>query len=384
MDEAGSPGADAVYARPVGRPFWLLAELTYRCPLQCPYCSNPLSFARHHQELTSSEWMRVISESRALGTTQLGFSGGEPLIRNDLEHLVAHARGLGFYTNLITSAIGLDERRLAAIAEAGIDSVQISFQASSRELNDAIAGCTSFERKLQAARLVKARKLPLTLCIVIHRGNIDQIESILELCIALGADYVELASTQFYGWAKLNRDQLLPSREQVQRAEATAHRYQERLAGSMRIFYVVPDYHEERPKACMSGWGAVFLAIAPDGTALPCHAARELPGLAFPNVRALSLDAIWHDSPAFNRFRGESWMKEPCASCPERAKDFGGCRCQAWLLSGDAANADPVCSKSPHHQRVLEAVERAQQQAAGTGGAAPWTYRNPANSRTVI
>jgi PqqA peptide cyclase len=381
MSEAGSSAAETVQRPPAPKPFWLLAELTYRCPLQCPYCSNPLAYAAHRSELSTGEWLRVLGEARALGATQLGFSGGEPLLRQDLEQLVAAARGLGYFTNLITSALGLDQARLQALKDAGLDSVQVSFQASAKAENDRIAGCTSFERKLAAARLVKAMGLPLTLCVVIHRDNIDDIEAILELCVALGADYVELASTQYYGWAKLNQAALLPSRAQVDRAEAVAHRYQERYQGKMKIFYVVPDYHEERPKRCMNGWGAVFLVVAPDGAALPCHAARELPGLAFPNVRALSLAAIWYDSPAFNRYRGLEWMQEPCRSCDEREKDLGGCRCQAWLLSGDAANADPVCAKSPHHQRVLEHVRAAGAAALAGAGPAAFTYRTVANSR---
>jgi pyrroloquinoline quinone biosynthesis protein E len=380
MGADGSPAPERAQpqqppARP--QPLWLLAELTYRCPLQCPYCSNPVDYARHDQELATADWLRVLREARALGATQLGFSGGEPLARKDLVELVAEARRLGYYTNLITSAIGLDEARLRALKEAGLDNVQISFQASSRELNDRIAGLPSFERKLAAARLVKAQGFPLTLCVVIHRGNIDAIAAILDLAIELQADYVELASTQYYGWAKQNRNQLLPSKEQVTRAEAVAHQYQQRCAGSMRIFYVVPDYHEDRPKACMNGWGAVFLAIAPDGAALPCHAARELPGFVFPNVREHSVAEIWNGSEAFNRYRGDAWMKEPCRSCPERFKDFGGCRCQAWLLTGDAANADPVCGKSPRHQVVLDAVAEAAAAAPG-----PWLYRNAANSRS--
>ncbi len=360
------------------QPLWLLAELTYRCPLQCPYCSNPIDFARRQNELTTQEWRRVLQEARALGATQLGFSGGEPLIRRDLLELVDEAHRLGFYTNLITSAIGLDEARLLALKAAGLDHVQISFQASRQPLNDAVAGHASFVHKLQAARLVKLNDLPLTLCVVIHRSNIDSIADILELAHELQADYVELASAQYYGWAKQNRSQLLPTREQVIRAEAIAHQYQERWQGVMRIFYVVPDYHEERPKACMNGWGAVFMAITPDGTALPCHAARELPGFDFPNVRDHDLASIWQRSAAFNRYRGEAWMTEPCRSCPERAKDFGGCRCQAWLLTGNAANADPVCSKSPHHHLVQAAVHEAATVPAG-----PWLFRNADNSQAL-
>ena len=380
MGAAGSsaPDTSVVDARP--KPLWLLAELTYRCPLQCPYCSNPVAFAGIQNELTTVEWLRVLTQARALGSAQLGLSGGEPLARPDLVDLVREARTLGYFSNLITSAVGLDAARLDALQSAGLDSVQISFQAASVALNDRIGGATTFAKKLAAARLVKERGFPLTLCIVIHRENIHEMRAILDLCVELGADYVELATTQYYGWAKLNRQHLLPTREQVVAAEAIAHEYQERHRDRMRIFYVVPDYHEERPKACMNGWGNVFLTIAPDGAALPCHAARELPGLEFPNVRAREVSWIWYDSPAFNRFRGFDWMKEPCRACPERFKDYGGCRCQAYLLSGDAANADPVCSLSPHHQTVLDAVALAE---SGAPAASVMQYRNPANSRQL-
>ncbi len=386
MGADGSPVAEpiapsaAASTVPAGvaatRPLWLLAELTYRCPLQCTYCSNPLGYAGIQDELTTVEWVRVLREARALGAAQLGFSGGEPLARPDLVELVAEARRLGYFTNLITSAVGLDAARLDALEAAGLDSVQISFQAADAQLNDRIGGARTFARKLEAARLVKARGLPLTLCIVIHKANIHQVRAILDLTVELGADYVELATTQYYGWAKLNRAQLLPTRDEVRAAEAVAHEYQERFRGKMRIFYVVPDYHEERPKACMNGWGNVFLTIAPDGAALPCHAARDLPGLDFPNVRERDVAWIWRDSPAFNRFRGYEWMQAPCRTCPERFKDFGGCRCQAYLLTGDAAAADPVCALSPRHQVVLDAVAEAAAAPAGDPH-----YRNPANSR---
>ncbi|WP_295607289.1 pyrroloquinoline quinone biosynthesis protein PqqE, partial [uncultured Lamprocystis sp.] len=258
------------------KPLWLLAELTYRCPLQCPYCSNPLDIARYQDELSTAEWVKVFREARALGAVQLGLSGGEALVRQDLEELIAAAHALGFYTNLLTSGVGMDERRIRGFKEAGLDHIQISFQASSEELNNFIAGNDSFKHKLEMARLVKHYGYPMVLCFVLHRHNTDHVEQILDLAHALQADYVELATTQYYGWAMLNRDQLFPTREQVAHAEATAHRYQEKLKGRMKTLYVVPDYYEDRPKACMKGWGAIFLTVAPDGTALPCHAAGSL------------------------------------------------------------------------------------------------------------
>lgn len=363
------------------KPLWLLAELTYRCPLQCPYCSNPLDIARYKDELSTEEWVRVFREARALGAVQLGLSGGEALVRKDLEELIAEAHRLGFYINLLTSGVGMDERRIRAFKEAGLDHIQISFQASSEELNNFIAGKDSFQHKLEMARLVKQYGYPMVLCFVLHRYNTDQVEQILDMAHALQADYVELATTQYYGWALLNRDQLFPTREQVQRAEAVAHRYQEKLKGRMKTLYVVPDYYEDRPKACMRGWGSIFLTIAPDGTALPCHAAGSLPGLTFPNVREHDIAWIWNESPDFNRFRGFAWMKEPCRSCPERTKDFGGCRCQAYLLTGDPANADPVCSKSPHHAELQARVDAMGADDSTDGGLAPIVFRNMRNSK---
>lgn len=378
MSKAGSD------SNKLPQPLWLLAELTYACPLQCPYCSNPMDFARIKDELSTEDWLRVLREARAMGATQLGFSGGEPLVRQDLEVLIAEGRKLGYYTNLITSGVGMDEARIKAFKEAGLDHIQVSFQASSEELNNFIAGTDAFQHKLEMARLVKAYGYPMVLCFVTHRGNIDQTKDILELAIALNADYVELATTQYYGWAYHNRDQLLPSREQLQKAEAVAHEYQEKMKGRMRIFYVVPDYYENRPKACMNGWGKVFLTIAPDGAALPCHAARQLPGLEFPNVKDHSVDWIWNRSPAFNHFRGYEWMQEPCRSCPEKTKDFGGCRCQAYMLTGDATNADPVCEFSPHRHIVDEAIEQAEIMARRPKGEAkPLVFRNPKNSRAL-
>ncbi len=370
-----SPGTD-------GKPLWLLAELTYRCPLQCPYCSNPVEIDKYKNELSTQDWFRVLREAREMGATQLGLSGGEPLLRQDLEDIIAEARRLGYYSNLITSAVGMDEARVKAFKEAGLDHIQVSFQASSEELNNLIAGTDAWQQKMDMARAVKSNGYPMVLCFVLHRRNEDQVENILDLAIDLEADYVELATTQYYGWAMVNRDQLLPTRAQVERAEAIAHRYQEQMKGRMKIYYVVPDYYEDRPKACMNGWGSVFLTITPDGTALPCHAAAQLPGIEFPNVRDHSIAAIWDRSDAFNRFRGFDWMKEPCRSCPEKTKDFGGCRCQAWMLTGDATNADPVCSKSPHHDKLLAYLDEANADTDKLD-AKPLVFRNMRNAKKL-
>ena len=364
------------------KPLWLLAELTYACPLQCPYCANPVDYTRYKDELSTEDWLKVLREARAMGAAQLGFSGGEPLVRRDLEVLIAEARKLGYYTNLITSGFGMTEARIKAFKEAGLDHIQLSIQADNKELSDFIAGARSFEHKQEVARLVKKYGYPMVLCIVPHRYNVDRIEECLEMAIALEADYVEWATTQYYGWALLNRDQLMPTREQLLRSEAIAHKYQEKMKGKMKIYYVVPDYYEGRPKACMNGWGAIFLTIAPDGAALPCHSARDLPGLTFPNVREHSIQWIWDESPTFNLFRGYEWMKAPCKTCPERTKDFGGCRCQAYLLTGDATNADPVCSLSPHHSKIQEIIER-----ANTGPAVhekPLIFRNSRNAEAYV
>ena len=364
------------------QPLWLLAELTYACPLQCPYCSNPVDFATHGAELSTEDWLRVLREARTMGATQLGFSGGEPLARRDLDTLIAEARKLGYYTNLITSAVGMDAERVARFREIGLDHIQVSFQASDAELNDLIAGTTSFEHKLDMARAVKASGFPMVLCFVLHRDNMDRVDDLLELAKSLSADYVELATTQYYGWAWVNRDRLMPTREQLKAAEQVTNRFREKRAGNMKIYYVVPDYYETRPKPCMNGWGQMFLTIAPDGTALPCHAARQLPGISFPNVRDASIEDIWRRSDAFNHFRGYDWMKEPCRSCPEKSKDFGGCRCQAYMLTGDAANADPVCDKSPFHDRVLATIDTPAQPLAEVVEK-PLVFRNPKNSKAL-
>lgn len=364
-----------------GPPLWLLAELTYRCPLQCPYCSNPLDFAQTEQELSTEQWISVLRQGREMGAAQLGFSGGEPLVRPDLPELIAEARKLGYYTNLITSGLGLTEARVEAFAEAGLDHIQVSFQASDPELNNAVAGSRkAFEQKLAMAKAVKAAGYPMVLNFVIHRHNIHQMPDIIDLCERLDADYVELATCQYYGWAFENREGLMPSKAQLVRAEAEVNDSRARLqakGSAMKLIFVTPDYYEERPKACMNGWGNLFLTVAPDGTALPCHSARLLP-IDFPNVKELGLREIWYDSPGFNHYRGDEWMPEPCRSCDEKDKDFGGCRCQAYLLTGNADNADPVCGKSPNHERIL-AARRAADHA--TAGLQDLVYRNARNSR---
>ena len=371
LETAHGVGPPLKTAHGIGPPLWLLLELTYRCPLHCVYCYNPTDFANTGAELATADWIRVLREARALGAVQLGLSGGEPLVREDLEPLVAEAHALGFYINLITSGVGMSEVRMRALKEAGLDHIQLSFQDSNRELNDFLSSTRTFERKSQVASLIRQHGYPMVLNVVLHRLNIDHVGEILEMAEAMGAQYVELANTQYYGWAWLNRAHLLPSRAQLERAEAVTRRFRERVGNRMQIYFVVPDYFETRPKACMNGLGSVFLAIAPDGTAMPCHAARMLPGLNLPNVRDADIRAIWYDSPAFNRFRGEAWMKEPCRSCPERSRDFGGCRCQAYLLTGDPDNADPVCDLSPHHALVTSAVARAEQAGSAAPAAAP-------------
>ncbi len=375
-------GDGSVSSRP-NSPLWLLAELTYRCPLHCVYCSNPVDYTAYGEELATEDWLRVLREGRELGATQLGFSGGEPLVRDDLEVLVAEARRLGYYSNLITSGIGLNERRIAALKEGGLDHIQVSFQDSTREMNDFLSSTRTFDLKRRIAKLVKQYDYPMVLNVVLHRLNIDHVGQILELAAELEAEYVELANTQYYGWAYLNRDLLLPSREQLRRAEEVTNRFRELVGNKMKIYFVVPDYCENRPKACMNGWGSVFLNLTADGLALPCHEARMLPGLDFPSVREHDLRWIWHASPAFNRYRGDEWMKEPCRSCPEKAKDYGGCRCQAYLLTGDAALADPVCDKSPQHALITLAVERARQAGAGVETKPVLFYRDDENSRRL-
>lgn len=368
----------------VNPPLWLLAELTYRCPLHCPYCSNPTDFAAQDRELSTGQWIEVFCQARAMGCVQLGFSGGEPLVRKDLPELIAAARELGFYTNLITSGIGLTEKKLQSFADAGLDHIQISFQASDETLNAALAGSEkAFHQKLAMAKAVKALGYPMVLNFVLHRHNIDQLDRIIELAIQLDADDVELATCQFYGWAHENREGLLPTREQIVAAEAVVKRYRARMAEEGRLanlLFVTPDYYEERPKGCMGGWGAIFMSVTPEGTVLPCHSARQLP-VEFPSVLEQDLQHIWYHSFGFNRYRGYDWMPEPCRSCSEKEQDFGGCRCQAFMLTGSADNADPVCAKSPHHGTILAAREEANRTQKSIE---QLLFRTQANSRLIF
>jgi pyrroloquinoline quinone biosynthesis protein E len=365
----------------ISPPYWLLAELTYQCPLHCAFCYNPINYDAVRNELSTGEWVRVMREARAMGAVQLGFSGGEPLARDDLEELVAEARRLGFYSNLITSGVGLNEQRISALKEAGLDHIQLSFQDSTKELNDFLSSTKTFDLKQKVAKLIKQYDYPMVMNCVLHRYNLPHVGKIIEMALALGAEYLELANTQYYGWAMKNRDQLMPTLEQVREAERVVNEYREKIGDRCKLLFVVPDYFEDRPKACMSGWGAVFLGVAPDGVALPCHNARDLPGLNLPNVRDMGLAEIWRDSPAFNAFRGNDWMQEPCRSCDEKARDLGGCRCQAFMLAGDAAATDPVCSKSPHRDRVDQVIRFAGMPATPQIIEQPIIFRTNANSR---
>ena len=350
-------------------PTTLLAELTYRCPLRCPYCSNPLEMTQAEAELSTADWKRVFTQARNLGVLQLGLSGGEPLVRKDLEELVAHARQEGLYTTLVTSGLGLVRARLDRLREAGIDHIQISFQDVDTDMAEKIAGVRSVKQKLEAAALVKSMALPFSVNVVLHRANLDRLEAIIAMAAELGADRLELANTQYYGWALENRVALMPTRAQVDRARAIAEQAIKQYRGRMRIIFVLPDYYESYPKPCYGGWGVNYVLVTPDGRALPCHGATSISTLEFVNVRDHSLDWIWRESPIFNAFRGDAWMKEPCRSCPRKATDFGGCRCQAFALTGDAANADPVCTLAPHRGIIDAALTEAE-------GPLEYTYRS--------
>ncbi len=334
-------------------PLGLLAELTHRCPLGCPYCSNPLALDRREDELDTATWARVFAEAAALGVLQVHLSGGEPGARRDLVALVQAAHAAGLYTNLITSAVGITATTLRALADAGLDHVQISIQDSEQASADRIAGYDgAFSRKRALAAEVAALKIPLTVNVVVHRANIDRIGAMVAQARALGASRVEIAHVQYYGWALRNRAALMPSAAQVARAAQTVEDLRRRHHGEIVIDAVVPDYYARLPKPCVGGWGRRSLNVTPAGKVLPCHAAESIPGLEFWSVREHALADIWKSSPAFNAFRGTDWMTEPCRSCERRHVDFGGCRCQAFAVTGDARAADPVCHLSPHHADV--------------------------------
>ena len=364
-------------------PMWLLAELTFACPVQCSYCSNPLELsASRKNELSTEEWISVMRQARKLGAVQLGFSGGEPLVRKDLEELIIEAKSLGFYINLITSSIGLTAEKITTLKEAGLGHIQISFQGSNRESNKLLGGTDSFDHKVAMTKEVIKQDLPLGLNFVLHRQNLHQVEEFLTMAQSVGAEFVELANCQYYGWGLHNREHLLPSQDQLIEAERVTNEFREKYKGDMDVFFVAPDYYDDRPKKCSNGWGTTFMTVNPDGEVLPCQAAKVIPGLEFPNVRDHELKEIWENSDLFNRFRGTQLMKEPCASCPEKEIDLGGCRCQALMLTGDATNADPVCSLSPHHDEILRITEKAQRPFR-EDETRQLIFRNPGNSKKI-
>jgi PqqA peptide cyclase len=367
-------------------PLALIAELTHRCPLHCVYCSNPLELQNAAAEISTEEWIRVFHEAAELGSLHVHLTGGEPLARADLTELVAGARSTKLYTNLITSGIGLPGDRLQALVEAGLEHIQLSFQDSREGSANAIAGTQSHRHKLELARHIRKFKVAFTVNVVVHRQNLDRLDEIIALAEDLGPDRLEIANVQYYGWALANRDALLPTHQQLQQSKEIVAAAVERLQGRMRIDHVAPDYYARYPKACMGGWGRRLILIDPAGRALPCHAANVIPGMAFDNVRQHSLEWIWKESSAFRRFRGDEWMPEPCRSCDRRIEDFGGCRCQAFLLTGNASATDPVCTLAPAHHLVTEQVACANSgrlSAAITVGTTPrnpgqWLYRiNP-------
>jgi pyrroloquinoline quinone biosynthesis protein E len=374
----------------ISNPLALIAELTHRCPLHCVYCSNPLELQSRASELSTEDWSRVFQEAAQAGVLQADFTGGEPLARTDIVDLIRAARSAGLYVNLITSGLPLDEPKLAALVEAGLDHFQLSFQGAREDIANEISGTKSHAHKLRVLDWLKRHRVAVTLNFVIHRRNIDQLEEMLAIAESSSATRIEFANVQYYGWAFANRENLLPTRQQLDRSIEFVKRAQERLQGRIRIDFVVPDYYAKYPKPCMGGWGRKLLLITPTGDALPCHAAQVIPGLSFENVKNRNLQEIWEQSAAFQKFRGEDWMQEPCKTCDRRELDFGGCRCQALLLAGDATATDPVCSLAPQRSKVDAILSTLNfiPASIGTGLAPPtseqltqpsWLYRpNPA------
>ncbi len=355
---------------PGPRPWNLIAELSYRCPLRCPYCSNPLEWASIRDGLDAAAWARVFGDAAKLGCVHVGLTGGEPSVRRDLDAIVASAGAAGLYVHLVTSGLPLDPAALPALRDAGLRSVQLSIQDAEPDASDAIAGTASFARKLAVARAVRVASLSLTINVVLHRRNLDRVTALIELARELDADRLELAHVQYDGWALPNRRALLPTPQQVERAGRTVREERTRAARP-EILLVLPDWFAGRPKPCMGGWGRKLLVVAPDGLVLPCHAARDLPDLEFWKVGEHDLRACWEDAPGMNAFRGEDWMAEPCRTCPERHRDFGGCRCQAFRWTGDPANPDPTCALVPHHETLVAERESVSAEAA------PLVYRGP-------
>jgi PqqA peptide cyclase len=348
----------------VSNPLALIAEITHRCPLHCVYCSNPLQMTAASGELPTEEWISVFRQGGKLGMLHAHFTGGEPLARADLTELIAAARAAGLYTNLITSGIGLNEQRLQMLVEAGLDHIQISFQESREDAANWIAGAKAHAHKIELSRAIRKHKIAFTVNLVVHRQNLDHLEEMIAFIEQLEPERIEIAHTQYYGWALTNRAALMPTRVQLEKAVAIIAETEKRLAGRIRIDSVVPDYYAKYPKACMGGWGQRLMLVNPSGKVLPCHAAEVLPGLSFDSVREKSLEWIWQESESFRKFRGEEWMPEPCRSCERRGEDFGGCRCQAFLLTGDEKATDPACSLAPAHHLVGATVRKVNSEAA--------------------
>jgi pyrroloquinoline quinone biosynthesis protein E len=353
------------------RPQALIAEITHRCPLHCVYCSNPLAMQPRPVEMPTGAWTRVFREAAELGVLHVHLTGGEPVLRPDLEELVRAARAANLYVNLITSGIGLGEQKLDALIDAGLDHLQLSFQDAEEAPANEFAGARAHARKLALAEIVRVRGIGFTLNAVVHRQNLDRLDDIVAMAERLGVDRLEIANVQYYGWAIENRERLMPTRRQLDACVAAVEAHRERLQGRMRIDFVPPDYYARFPKACVGGWGRLLMVVDPAGFVLPCHAAAVIPGMTFDNVQAHPLRWIWEESAAFQRFRGEDWMPEPCRGCDRRHEDFGGCRCQALLLTGNAGATDPVCSLSPDRKLVDVVIERATTAAAAPG----WVYR---------
>ncbi len=365
----------------LSNPLALIAEITHRCPLHCVYCSNPLQMAAAKSELSTEEWLRVFRQAEELGVLHVHLTGGEPLARADLTELIVGAHAANLYTNLITSGIGLSTGRLTALVNAGLDHIQLSFQDSREDAANSIAGTRAHAHKVELAKAIRKHRVAFTVNLVVHRQNLDHLSEMISFIEQLEPDRMEIAHAQYYGWALQNRAALLPTKAQLDKAVGIVAAAESRLAGKIRIDSVVPDYYGRFPKACMGGWGRRLILIDPAGQALPCHAAGVIPGMEFESVSSHSLEWIWRESSAFRRFRGEEWMPEPCRSCDRRAEDFGGCRCQAFLLTGNAEATDPACSLAPAHSVVEAAVREANSGATSSSQLVTSSLRSQFNQQ---